>query len=359
MPSDVAMPRPHLPYLERTVSRGTVFYYVRLTRQSKRIRIRGAYGSPQFMAEYRAAIAGKPIETPAAASKASLQWLADKWRESSDWHLTADATKRQRNNILSHILEANGTKPYALVTEQAIEEGRERRMKTPFAANNYLKTMKAMFAWAHKNRLVADDPAKAVQFLARRTVGHKPWNDADLAAYRATWPIGTRERLAMELVYWTGLRRGDAVRLGAQHLGKDGVFRITMEKTGRVANIPLTVQLYEILQAGPVGDLTYIVQQSGKPLTKEHFGNVFRGWCNKAGVKSSVHGLRKTVATESADGGASDMELQNLLGHSNTQSVAVYTRDARQAELAKSAMVKRGGNILFPSAQKSLGKKVK
>lgn len=40
-----------------------------------------------------------------------------------------------------------------------------------------------------------------------------------------TTPIGTRERLAFELPLYTGLCRGDAVRVGRQH-GRDGEISI-------------------------------------------------------------------------------------------------------------------------------------
>jgi hypothetical protein len=53
------MPRPRPPYLSRERTRhGKSVWYVRL--DGKRIRLRAEYGTPEFDAEYQAALAGKP-----------------------------------------------------------------------------------------------------------------------------------------------------------------------------------------------------------------------------------------------------------------------------------------------------------
>ena len=345
------MPKPHLPYLQREKTRhGVTAWYVRLNRQSPRIRIHGLYGSEQFMAEYQAAIAGTPVlKKSLVAHKGSLRWLVDQWRESSDWHMTAASTKRQRDNILAHILDANGTLPFAQVDESAITAGRERRMKTPFAANNYLKTMRGLFGWAKEMKMIAHNPAAKVKMLSRKTDGHEPWTEQDVEAYRKRWPVGTRARVAMEVLYWTMLRRGDAVRLGKQHIGSDGLARIKTEKNGKLAVVKIPEYFLEILKSGPVGDLTFIVSTKNTPYKKESFGTIFRKWCRDAGISKSPHGFRKTGATEIADGGGSEMEIQNSLSHASGAESAVYTRTARQTALAIRAMEIRTKNNSIPA----------
>lgn len=345
------MPRPHLPYLQNEITRhGKRKFYVRLNRGTPRIRINGEYGSDQFMAEYRAAIAGIPvIRKSLIAHKGSLRWLVDRWRESSNWHMTAASTKRQRDNILVHILDSNGTLPFAQVDEAAIMAGRERRMKTPFAANNYLKTMRGLFGWAKEMKLIKDNPALGVTMLSRKTEGHEPWTEEDVANYRAIWPLGTRQRVALEVLLWTGLRRGDAVRLGRQHVGKDSIARLKTEKTGKALAVPMATPLLEALAAGPTGDLTFIVTGHGQHYVKESFGNQFRAWCNKAGISKSSHGLRKLAAIEVAEGGGSEMQLQSFFGWTTGSQSSVYTRNAQQQKMAIEAMSKRVGNNSIPA----------
>ncbi|MGB5212684.1 MAG: integrase, partial [Anderseniella sp.] len=102
-----------------------------------------------------------------------------------------------------------------------IIQGMEDRRHTPFAANNFLKTVRALFRWACNSDLISSDPTIGVKSFSKKTDGFPAWTENDVVAYRKMWPLGTRERLAMELLLLTGLRRGDAVRLGRQHV-KEG-----------------------------------------------------------------------------------------------------------------------------------------
>ena len=338
------MPRPRPPYLHRERTRhGLMVWYVRVNRQSPRIRIYAEFGTPEFTAEYQSALEGKRLPKKGHMVRAgSLEWLANQWKLSSDWHLTKDATKKQRENILDRVLQDNGAVPFASITSADILDGRERRMATPAAANNFLKTMRALFKWACEAGRADSNPAASVKLLPHQGEGFEPWTEADVEAYRARWPLGTRARVALELLLWTGLRRGDAVRLGRQHL-RGGVAFLKSEKTGEDLAIPIPATLSEALEAGPTGDLAFVCGSSAEPLTKESFGNYFRDYCNAAGVKASAHGLRKLSATMAANNGATEKELQALYGwKTNTQS-QTYTRRADREALAKSASEKLSG----------------
>jgi len=150
-------------------------WYVRVNR-GPRIRIPGEYGTPEFVACYRAALEGKTTSVKVSkASKGSLNWLVDEWRQSSDWASTSLATRRQRENILIHVLKSAGNSPFEEITPKVIRDGRERRQKTPAAANNFLKTMRALFRWAKEAEHISVDPAKEVPFLTVKTKGFTPW----------------------------------------------------------------------------------------------------------------------------------------------------------------------------------------
>jgi integrase len=62
------------------------------------------------------------------------------------------------------------------------------------------------------------------------------------------------------LVY-TGLRRGDAVRFGRQHI-RNGVGTIKTEKTDTVVTLPILPVLMKTLDAGPCGDLSRPLRSS-------------------------------------------------------------------------------------------------
>ena len=59
------MPRPRPPHLHRQVTQhGKTVWYVRIGK-GPRIRIRAAFGTPEFHSEYQAAIAGLPARQDA------------------------------------------------------------------------------------------------------------------------------------------------------------------------------------------------------------------------------------------------------------------------------------------------------
>jgi site-specific recombinase XerD len=228
------MPRPRPPYLSHERNfRGTMVWYVRIG--GKRIRIRETYGTPEFDAAYQAAlerVRKKPdIERGAAGS---LQWLIDQYRDTAAWQQLSKATQRQRDNIFKQVIAASGNASYARVTKADIERGRERRGATPHQARHFLDTMRGLFRWAYKAQHVKIDPTAGVESPTRaKTEGFKPWTEEDVAAYEKRWPVGTRQRVWLDVLLYTGLRRGDATKLGRQHI-RQGTATLTTEKTGTV-----------------------------------------------------------------------------------------------------------------------------
>lgn len=340
------MPRPRPPHLQRHATRhGKVVWYVRIGR-GRRIRIRGEYGSAEFEADYHAAIAAEPRGEKGAPSTGTLSWLVARYRETIAWSKLSAATRRQRENIFRHVIETAGTEPISKITSATILAGRERRAETPAQARNFLDAMRGLFSWAHEAQHVRVDPTVGVKNPPRKTgPGFAMWSEEQMAAYERRWPIGTRQRVWLDVLAYTGLRRGDAVRLGRPHV-RDRIATIKTEKSGfmMTVTLPILPVLAATLAAGPCGDLTYIAGANGKPMTKELFGNAFREACNKAGVPGSAHGVRKIAATRAAQNGATVAQLEAIFGWSGGTMAMHYTREADRVRLATEAMHKLGND---------------
>lgn len=334
------MARKRPPYLHRETGRnGETFWYVRIG-HGPRIRIRGEYGSPEFRSAYHAAVGG---ETPPPRRKkrgvGSLAWLIDLYRESSDWRRLSPATKSQRDNIFSHIIAGAGDYPAAGITRRDIIDGRERRAATPAAANNYLKTVRALFKWAVGTEILRSDPTQGVDRAATTGDGFHVWSEEEIEKYEAHWPIGTRERLWLAVFLYTGLRRGDAACLRHDQI-KNGVILMRAEKNKAQLAIPILPELQAVIDASPKGETTLISTHGGKQLTKESLGNLFREACMAAGVPGRAHGLRKAGATRAANNGATERELEAIFGWHGGRMAAHYTRAADRGRLAKQAIGK-------------------
>src|SRR6516165_3564290 len=205
------MPRPRPPYLSHEVTRhGRPVWYVR--RNGKRIRLRAEFGTPEFEAEYQAAIAGEPLKTK-APNAGTLGWLIERYRETAAWSHLSTATRRQRENIFLHVIETAGSQPIAKITVATIVFGRDRRAATPAQARNFLDAMRGLFRWAVEAGHAKTDPTVGVSNPARQKGdGFPAWTEDDVARYQAKWPVGTKERVWLDVLLYTGLRRGDAVR---------------------------------------------------------------------------------------------------------------------------------------------------
>jgi integrase len=347
------MPRPRPPNLHRETTRhGKTIWYVRVDR-GRRIRIRSEFGSPVFDAEYRAALDGKSVsDRKGGPALGSLAWLFDRYRETSAWAKLSLATRRQRENIMRGVLKTGGTTPCSQITRANIVAGRDRRAETPAQARNFLDAVRGLFRWALEAGHVKTDPTQGVANPSRPKGGGFPvWTESDVARYEARWPIGTKERVWLAVLLYTGLRRGDAVRLGPEHM-QDGVATLQTEKSGGMVTvtIPILPVLADILQAGPVGPHTFICGARGDAFVKEGFGNAFKEAAKAAGVGKSAHGVRKIGATRAAENGATVAELEAIFGWYGGGMASLYTRSADRVRLAKGAISKlsRSDSIPLP-----------
>lgn len=351
---DGDMPRPRPLHLHHELTRhGRLVWYVRIDRGA-RIRIRGDYGSPEFNEAYQAAIAGSvPTTSRQHDVSDTLGWLIERYRESTAWSDLSSATRKRREQIFADIVKRAGRTPLSHISRDTIERSIESRNR--FTGRHFLQAMRGLYAWAVKAKHVGADPTAELRVELPPTDGHHVWSEEEVAQFEAHWPRGTRERVALDVLLYTGLRRGDAVRLGRPHV-KRGVATIRTEKTGQVVTIPILPPLQETIDAGPVGELTFIAGEHGRPMRKESFGTWFRIACKKAGVPGRAHGLRKCGATRAANAGATDAMLEAMYGWARgSKEAATYTRNADRARLASAGARLLLERHLFPHLSPGCG----
>jgi hypothetical protein len=182
-----AMPRPRPPHLQRQVTRhGKTVWYVRVGK-GPRVRMRSAFGTPEFHAEYQVAIAGQragDVSKAAQTITGSLAWLIERYRETGEWTRLSLATRRLRENVFRHVVDSAGVQPAANITSATIMVARDRR--TAIQAKHFLSAMRGLFRWAFRARLVKSDPTVGVNDLPLpKNDGHVPWS-------MAMWPLMRR-----------------------------------------------------------------------------------------------------------------------------------------------------------------------
>jgi integrase len=196
-------------------------------------------------------------------------------------------------------------------------------------------------AWGIEQEHVSSNPARDVPYLRSVSDGFHTWEVEEVKQFERRHPIGSKARLALALLMYTGVRRSDLVRLGRQHL-RDGWFKIPVQKNRSrkpvTVELPVLPALGEIINASSTGNLTFLVTQFGKPFTANGFGNWFRRRCNEAGLaQCSAHGLRKAGAVRAAENGATTHELMAIFGWRTVKEAERYTRAAQRKRLASGA----------------------
>lgn len=327
---------------EDTDRHGNVRIYVR--KNGTKIRIREQPGTQEFMDAYKAALAGaKPKPKTNITSGSFRALLIEYYKSPAYLGELGKRTQYVRKGLLDGIAETEGAKPYRLMLARHVERIRDQKKDVPESANGRVKALRHFGEWAKKEKNHTHNPAKGVAYIKTGSDGHHTWTEQEVRQYEERWAVGTKERLAMAVLLFTGVRRSDAVRLGPQmEQGETLHFTETKGRKGKEPKrreLPILPELRAVLDKSPSGHLAYLVTAFGKPFTTNGFGNWFRRKCDAAGLPHcSAHGLRKAGATIAADNGATEYQLMAIYGWESPKQAALYTRKANRKKLAKDAM---------------------
>jgi integrase len=337
---------------------GNVRIYFRRKGQRK-IRLTEAPGTAAFDAEYQRAFSGalKAPTNQHSAAMGTMCWLCEQYYASAAFQSLAPSTRNVRRGILEEICERAGQFRYAMMEPMHVAKLRDEKAAFPHAANNRVKTLRQLFAWALSPEYgyVKKNPARDVTRLrGTNPDGIRAWTEHDALRYEARHPLGKKARLAFDLLLYTGVRRSDVVRLGPQmerwftETLPDGspteVQKLVFTETKggsrivKTHELPILPPLRESIDATLTGHLVYLTTAWGKPHSAKAFGNWFKKRCRETGLEGlSAHGLRKLGAQRCAEAGATEHQLMALFGWTTPQQAAVYTKKANRARLEASA----------------------
>ena len=330
-------------YLVRDKDRhGNERWYVRKKGQPK-IRLRETPGTSEFIAEYKRALDAKPLPKPIIRQLIktfSLEWLILNYYASSTFKQLDPKTQKQRRSILNRIADEHGQRDARTLTSKAVRAGRNARRATPGAANNMLKTLKALYVWAIEEEHVDHNPVEGIKRLPMNPDGFHSWSVEECLQFEVKHPLGTTPRLVYSLALYAGLRRSDIVKIGRQHITQDGFLDFNQEKTGRRTQILILPPLASAIENTPSTGLHLVETAYGKPFSSAGIGAAMKKWTQAANLphNCALHGLRKALGARLAETGLSEHEIAAVLGHTGTGTVKVYTRDANQKRLATQAL---------------------
>jgi integrase len=335
-------------------------YYFRAPGCSK-VRLRETPGTEAFDKEVACARLGVPYEPAGTPPKATptlkrqheegtVDWLLEQYKRRIKGKIN-DTLLARRSTILEDVCNYKfgerrcGDLPYKDMMRRHVLDMRDDLRETPGAQNEIVRAISALFSWAIENDIegVQSNPAAKIKLLYSGD-GFHTWTVDEVRQYEATHAAGSKARLLLHLALYTGLRLNNLAILGRQHV-REGVLTIRPEKTkktsGVTVEIPVLAELKTTIDESPLGNMTFLVTEFGKPFSTKGLGNKVREWCNEAQLfHCSTHGLRKAGATIAAENGATDEELMAIFGWTTKNQTTHYTKKARRKKIAGAAMYK-------------------
>jgi integrase len=331
---------------------GNPRYYVRKAGRAK-IRIRepfedaGGNVTAEFMSAYFDALGtlDRVPQAPKLPREKTFNWLVTQYFHSPEFARYDKATKDDKRGVLNRYCETAGDLPYASLRKEDIERSRDKRSNTPGAADKLVKYLRVMFNWAVDKKHAQQNPAIGVKKINTESDGWHTWTPAEVDAYRANHKIGTKARLALELMLNVGARISDAAKIGRQHESEGWLkfvaWKNRNKKSRKTIECPITSDLAAAIAATPSGGLTYLINDLGRAFTINGLGNKMRDWCDAAGLpQCSSHGLRKAAAVILAENGATAPELCALFGWSKLETAEIYIREAQKRKMVANAFTR-------------------
>jgi len=223
------------------------------------------------------------------------------------------------------------------------KHGREGATLSVGAQSCYLHTVRRFFLWLVKKGVLLEDPARDLPAPESLRLPRRVLTKAEarrlMSAPSRSSVQGQRDRAILEVLYGTGLRRGECLRLDVTDvdLGQE-LLLVRSGKGKKDRMVPLTRQaasaLDLYLREGRLElvkdscELALFLSKYGLRMSPTCLWTLLTKHAQAARIEGAVfpHALRHAYATHLLKGKASIRHVQELLGHQSLQSTAIYTR---------------------------------
>lgn len=183
-------------------------------------------------------------------------------------------------------------------------------------------SLRSFFKWAQEEGLRPDNPAARTRPIRQpeRPVKEAPMDAIEEALESAT----PRDRLALSLAAFAGLRRAEIANLHADNIDLDrGMLEIT-GKGGKVRRVPIHPRLLgDLAEVKARGGYAFLGADGWSPVTVDGMG---KRLARLLPGKWTAHSLRHAYAGNVYRASKDIRAVQQLLGHSSISTTEQYTR---------------------------------
>lgn len=207
-----------------------------------------------------------------------------------------------------------------------------------------LQKLRGFFKWLTKANVILSNPASELEMprverRLPRAVLSETEVEKVLAQPDCGEVLGLRDRTMMEVLYSTGIRRHElsgldvfdvdreretvTVRMGKGK--KDRTVPIGGRALGWIARYMDTAR--PLLRTPPESNALFLSER-GERIALAYLTSLMKQYVDKAklGKTGACHIFRHTMATLMLEGGADIRHIQEILGHVETSTTAIYTR---------------------------------
>ncbi|MFT7351464.1 MAG: integrase/recombinase XerC [Flavobacterium sp.] len=206
--------------------------------------------------------------------------------------------------------------------------------------NRKMASLKCYFNFLIKTIQLDSSPMDTHKSIRFPKIKQIPFSEEEMKSLFNNFPkeqdfVNTRDRLILELLYSTGIRRMELINLKQKNVNLQQKMIKVLGKRNKERLIPLIPSLipflnsYMVQKNEQIGDLNstylFVNKKNGKisetlvyRLVKKHLSFVSEK------VKKSPHMLRHSFATHLINNGAGINSVKELLGHSSLASTQVY-----------------------------------
>jgi len=261
-----------------------------------------------------------------------------------DLHLFAEWHERQSR---SSLLDATETDLAAYLASRSTRgaSGKKPGIRSSTQARLH-SSLKRFYQFFARGRRIEIDPTLKLEPPKKSPRFPKTLSEEDVEALLgqpdAATSLGLRDRAMLEVLYASGLRVSELVRLKLAEVSYDmGVLRV-FGKGAKERLVPLGEEAITWLsryskEARPAllakrsSDYVFVTGR-GAPMTRQAFWHLIKRRARAAlpGKSLSPHTLRHAFATHLLNHGADLRVVQLLLGHADISTTQIYTHVARE-----------------------------
>lgn len=212
------------------------------------------------------------------------------------------------------------------------------------SVNRKLVTLRAFYSYLQLQSLFSANPFTSVKSIpqSKRLPAYVPEEAMDRLLDTIEFPegfYGLRDKVVLELLYQTGIRRAELIGLKTLDFDKQHRQLKVFGKRRKERIIPLTNSMVELLTVYMQARDSAFQGQAMEPLFVTDSGSMlYAKWVYRKVThylsmvttisKKSPHIIRHSFATIMLNNGADLTAVKELLGHSSLSSTSIYTHNS-------------------------------